>query len=72
MVIVMMNLSFGPDIKSGPLSIQLHLTNFIMDGETEGAVIVIGWEDISAIKSLTVGIQGSRMGSRRPIEAMDA
>ncbi len=40
MVIVMMNLSFGPDTKSGPLSIQLHLTNFIMDGETIGAPMV--------------------------------
>ncbi len=34
-----------------------------------GAVTVIGWDDISAIKILNVGMRGSRERSSRPIEA---
>ncbi len=52
--------------------IMNFLLHYEADGETVGAISVSGWEDISAIKMLTVGSRGSRIGSRRPIEAMDA
>ena len=42
---------------------------FSADGETVGAVIAIGGVDISAIKTLIVGVRSIRVGSSYPIVA---
>ncbi len=47
----------------------LQLYEYQSDGETMGAVRVMGWVDISTIKILSVGSRGGRIGSSRPIIA---